>query len=416
MKRSQRGAARISAVWMIAVIVAFFVSMAVAFVAFDESGTLQADLDETKTKLAEAQASLDTELDAIRAISEIAGFYDDSTASARSEPAAMSEGLSSLKDAYPDMDPSIDTLQAALPVVIASFNGKQARIRDLESNVTQAQADAAAKDQTIRDITSSKDRELAALQSQLSDAEQAWADEKSGLERQVASVRSELTTKDSDYRGIQNDLDDLGRQMAEAESQMRARFNEMSRKLQFEREPEAPDGEVLAVSPDLALGWINLGAHNRLARGTRFRVVSGTPGDTRIKAWAEVQRVEARMAEVRFVNQSDPFDPPVEGDIVFNPLYDPYGQRNAVLAGRFSGTFNEKELRALMSQIGIHVQPTIDLTTDYLIVGQEIYTDPETLEPLEEPLQPSDLAEYKDAVAQGLAIVPIKDVRTYFKN
>jgi len=416
MKRSQRGAARISAVWMIAVIVAFFVSMAVAFIAFDEAGTLEVELDETKAKLVLAEARLDTELDAIRSISEIAGFFDDTSASARSEPAAMTEGLSSLKDAYPDMDPSIDTLQKAIPVAIAGFNGKQARIRELESNVTQARADTAAKDQTVRDLTSSKDRELAALRSQLSDAEQAWADEKAGLERQVAAVRSELSTKDSEYRGIQNDLDDLGRQMVEKESGWQARVSEMSRKLQFEREPEAPDGEVLAVSPDLALGWINLGAHHRLARGTRFRVVTSTPGDQRLKAMAEVVRVEARMAEVRFFGQTDQFDPPVEGDIVFNPLYDPYSQRNAVLVGRFSGTYNEKELRALMSQIGIHVQPAIDLTTDYLIVGQEIYTDPETLEPLEEPLQPSDLAEYKDAVAQGLAIVPIKDVRTYFKN
>lgn len=416
MKRSQRGAARISAVWMIAVIVAFFVSMAVAFVAFDEAGTLEADLKDTREKLTEAQARLDEELDAIRSISEVAGFYDETQAGARSEPAAMTEGLASLRDAFPDMEGSINTLQKAIPVVIQSYNTALSSKRDTEGQLTAARADATAKDQTIRDLTSTKDRELAALRSQVADTEQAAADEKSGLERQIASVRSELSNKDSDYRGVQNDLDQTQREAAKQESAMQARFNEMSRKLQFEREPEAPDGEVLAVAPDLALGWINLGAHNRLARGTRFRVISNTPGDQRVKAFAEVLRVEARMAEVRFTGQTDPFDPPVEGDIVYNPLFDPYGQRNAVLVGRFSGTFNEKELRALLSQIGIHVQPAIDLTTDYLIVGQEIYTDPETLEPLEEPLQPSDLPEYKDAVAQGLAIVPIKDVRTYFKN
>lgn len=416
MKRSQRGAARISAVWMIAVIVAFFVSMAVAFIAFDEAGRLEAELNDTRTRLAEAVAQVDTELDAVRTISEVAGFYDESAASARSQPEAMNEGLASLRDAFPDMDPSIDTLQKAIPVAIQGYGGKLSRIRDLESQLTTARAEAAAKDSALRDVTSTKDRELADLRSQLSDAEQAWADEKSGLERQIAAVRSELSNKDSDYRGIQNDLDELERAMAKEASAMQARFSEMSRKLQFEREPEAPDGEVLAVAPDLKLGWINLGANNRLPRGTRFHVVSNVPGDQRIKAFAEVVRVEARMAEVLFQSQTDPFDPPIVGDIVYNPLFDPYGERNAVLVGRFSGTFNEKELRSLLAQMNIQVQPAIDLTTDYLIVGQEIYTDPDTLEPLEEPLQPSELPAYKDAVAQGLAIVPIKDVRTYFKN
>lgn len=415
MKRSQRGAARISAVWMIAVIVAFFVSMAVAFVAFDEAGTLETELEDTRTKLADAQAQLDTELDAIRAISEVAGFSGEG-ASARSEPEAMKEGLASLRDAFPDMDASVNTLQGVIPVVIGDRNAAQSKIRDLESQIVQLRADVAAKNSSISEITSTKDRELADLRSQLSDAEQAAADEKSGLERQVASVRSELSNKDSDLRGVQNEKDQVERDAEKERSAMQARFNEMSRKLQFEREPEAPDGEVLAVAPDLALGWINLGANNRLARGTRFRVVSNAPGDNSLKAFAEVLRVEARMAEVRFYGQTDPFNPPVDGDIVFNPLFDPYGERNAVLVGRFSGTFNEKELRALLSEIRINVQPEIDLTTDYLIVGQEIYTDPETLEPLEEPLQPSDLPAYKDAVAQGLAIVPIKDVRTYFKN
>jgi hypothetical protein len=34
---------------------------------------------------------------------------------------------------------------------------------------------------------------------------------------------------------------------------------------------------------------------------------------------------------------------------------------------------------------------------------------------LEEPLQPSETAVYKDAESKGVAITPLKDLRAYFK-
>ena len=111
---------------------------------------------------------------------------------------------------------------------------------------------------------------------------------------------------------------------------------------------------------------------------------------------------------------SDRFDPPVAGDSIFNPLYDPRGQRNAVLAGRFAGQWNEAQLKALLSEMGITVQQELGLDTDYLIVGSELYADPETGEPLEEPMPVSELAVFKDAEAKGVLIVPIRDLRNYF--
>ena len=119
------------------------------------------------------------------------------------------------------------------------------------------------------------------------------------------------------------------------------------------------------------------------------------------------------MAEVLLTDQADPFDPPVAGDLIYNPLYDPKGERNAVLIGRFSGTYNEKELAMLLAEIRIRVQPKVDQTTDFLIVGAELYVD-ENGEPLEEPLPPSELPEYKNAEALGVQIVPLQEVRRYF--
>jgi hypothetical protein len=161
------------------------------------------------------------------------------------------------------------------------------------------------------------------------------------------------------------------------------------------------------------LAWINIGRKNRLQRGTRFRIVDGTPGDGRLKAWCTVTRVEEKMAEVLLSDQVDAYDPAVAGDIIYNPVYDSKNMRNAALVGRFSGAWNEKELRLLLAEVGIQVKDDVDKTTDYLIVGSEIYMD-EDGDPLEEPRDPKEEAVYSNAVGFGVQIVPIKQIREYF--
>ena len=83
------------------------------------------------------------------------------------------------------------------------------------------------------------------------------------------------------------------------------------------------------------------------------------------------------------------------------------------LVGRFSMP-SENEVRGLLANLGITVQTKLDNTTDYLIVGGEMYVDQDG-NALETPMQPSETAVYKDAEAKGVAITPLKDLRAYFK-
>jgi hypothetical protein len=203
------------------------------------------------------------------------------------------------------------------------------------------------------------------------------------------------------------------RKHAEEQQSWQTRATALSKVIEFTKEPESEDGRVVSVS-ELGLGWIDIGANQRLARGTRFRVVSGAPGQKRTKGWAEVTEVRPTMAEVRFYDIADRFDPIVRDDIVFNPVYDPKGERTAVLAGRFSGQFNETELKTLLANMGIKVQDRLANDTDYLIVGAELYVD-ENGQALENPMPPQELAVYKNAESQGTNIVSIKQLRDYFK-
>jgi hypothetical protein len=64
--------------------------------------------------------------------------------------------------------------------------------------------------------------------------------------------------------------------------------------------------------------------------------------------------------------------------------------------------------------MGITVQKKLDAATDFMIVGSEMYVD-ENKQPVETPIQASDLPEYKEAVAQGVQVVLLKDLRNYFR-
>jgi hypothetical protein len=129
---------------------------------------------------------------------------------------------------------------------------------------------------------------------------------------------------------------------------------------------------------------------------------------------AEVTRIKSNMAEVAFVERTDPFDPPAPGDVIFNPLFDPKGERHAMLIGRFSGALSEGELKALLEGMNIKVQKTLDKSTDFLIVGAEMYVD-ENGQLLSEPVQPTDLPIYRDAVAEGVQVVQVAELRRYFR-
>ncbi len=410
---SRRGAAPGALIWVIVLIVAFFVSIMMAIVSSNDAEAMRKERDDMRAERDEAKADFVTEIEKVTEISKVLGFYEEGSAAKVSSTSAAEEELTTFKDGFNDMGASVITYQQAAKRAVPEYRAKVVQIQELNSRITDLQSQVEAKTTQINSLGSEKDAIIADLRSQLSDAEQAAADRQSDLESQVASRSASLTDRESTLRKTLSDMESQSRDHSQERAAMQTRFDEMGRKLAFLKEPEAADGEVLAVNAELGIAWINIGQKNRLLRGTRFRIVDGTPGDDRIKAWCSVTRVDEGMAEVLLSNQADQYDPPVAGDIIYNPVYDPESQRNAALVGRFSGTWNEKELRLLLSEVGIHIQDGVDKTTDYLIVGSEIFTD-EDGEPLEEPKSPSEEPEYSNAVAMGVQIVPIKQIREYF--
>jgi len=410
---SRRGGAPGALIYIVGLIVAVIVSIGVAIISSNDAEDALKFRDEAQEDLARKDAQLEKELVVISDISKVLGFYDTTSADVRSVPATALEALTIFKDGFKDMGATVTSFEQGAKIAVDEYDARGQEIKQLQGRIADLQTQVEAKTSQMNTLGSEKDTLIADLRSQLSDAEQAAADRQSDLEGQLSSVRTSLTDRESTLRKARSDMESQSRDHTQDRSAMQTRFDEMGRKLAFLKEPEASDGEVLAVNEELGLAWVNIGQKQRLQRGMRFRIIDGTPGDQRLKAWCTVSRVEESMAEVLVSDQADPYDPPVAGDIIYNPVYDPNSLRNAVLVGRFSGTWNEKELRLLLSEVGISIQDAVDKTTDYLIVGSDIYTD-EDGEPLEEPMSPSEEPEYSNAVAMGVQIVPIKQIREYF--
>lgn len=409
---SQRGAVRVSIVWMVTTLVLFFIALFLAYLGYDRAAKAEELATQARAQYAEGETRWQAEQKEIANLSASVGWYDATANSARTNLEVLGNDLKAMKETLGagedvrDLKSLVDHARTAV----------QSRDRDLASKqeeLDQARMKALQDAQALRDSLAEKDKAIEDLRRQLADQTEAANQKQNEYETRIADLRNQISQLDADMRTAKATSEDSERKYQDEIKTYETRVNVFGQKLRFLKEPQAADGKVLAVSKELGIGYLDIGANNRLARGTRFTVVSGKSGSSKPKAMAEVLSVEPRRAEVRFLDVADEFDPVVAGDVVYNPVYDPSGERFAVLAGRFSGKYNERELTALLGQMGIKVQENLDLQTDYLIVGGELYSDADG-NPLETPMQPTELPIYKDAESRGVQIMTVKDLQTYF--
>ena len=415
----QRGAARVSAVWLIVLIVLLGVSSAFIYIANQEASRAKEDLAKADQEEREARGLLQAESQKAIDVSKALGWRDPDDPLSVTNLAASEDALDGLKAVFPDIDGATSFEEVVQPLITA-YRTQLQNVSTLQGERDTLQAQVRAKDDANRQLESSLQDRIQTLESEKTDAEQASTDSIADLERRLA----DMTTK---YNQVADELNeekaryDTLEQAKERDAlAARTRILTVNSQLdELRHQSEQPDAEILEVSKALNIGWINRGTIDRVSEGMVFEVRTGNPNPTvanRIKSFAEVTKAEANRSRVRFFDQADEIDPPVSGDLAFNPVYEPSGERYAVLAGRFSGAHDEAEIVRLLDEIGIRVQKLVDQTTNYLIVGGPLFQDPDTGETVEDPIQPSELPVYKDAQAFGCAIITINDLRKYFRR
>lgn len=414
---SNRGAARIGAVWMIVVIVLFFVALAFAYVANQEAQVESEASAAARSAQAKAEDARDVARENLLLLSRPVGFYDENTVGLTSDIAGVADAIQSLKESYALGD-SVTTFQDTINPMIAQLSQRDSQIQIHLATIQRLEGEKASIEDAARETQAQLSDANAKLQSEMADQKQLADDRISALEDQVEERTADRNKLNLDLNAKMADNDELLVVMEgnRVESTILAKGLQ-NQVAEFKARAETPDGKFVSTSKELGIGWIDRGNKHRMAVGMIFDVKTGHPNPSgpAIKAQCEVLRVSESTSEVRVFNVADPYDPVVTDDVIYNPIYDPAGDRYAVLAGRFGGTYNESEIALMLNEVGITVQKDLDLTTNYLVVGQPMYFD-EDGEMLEEPRQASDLDVYKDAQAQGCSIISINDFRTYFKR
>lgn len=411
------GKARISIVWMVTVGVLFLVAIFFAFIAQSDLTKERERVVEADTARVEMTEKLTAEQEVRRNLSTAIGWFDRESADPSADPDKIKKGLEDLKSTFTDLGAAEKDYELAIPKILAAYAERGRQIAELQTRVNSLQSEVSAAQSATAQVTSDKDGTITGLRQQVADEQRNAQDREKELEGRLEALRGQVADRDSELRKVREEAATTKRSHEERERILMARINQLSDDTKLIRGEYAnvPDGEILEVSDRLGTAWINLGANQRIVRGMRFQVRSGRTSGDKAKAWAEVTTVKADSAEVKIGGLADRFDPVVAGDVILNPIYDATTERNAVLVGRFSGAYNERELTTMLARMGIHVQPRLDLTTHYLIVGSEMWNDPDTSEPLEEPIQPSDLPVYKEAESKGVQIIPLQDLREYFR-
>lgn len=413
MNASTRGAAKVSIMWMISVGVVALMAIVFAFIANGDITTARDAQRAAETEREQARTEREESITRYNELANAVGWQGEEGIG-DTNLTALADAKTLLRDNF-DLDEADDTFDKIVPKLVAEVNKYRQMAKDAEeaaAGARQAQDRARAD---LAQVTSSKDSTIDEQKKALSDAQQGFDDVESNLSSQlsdandrVRELEEEIASLKSDnrlvVRELQNQIKDLGAKnanLAELTQPLRAPANLV------------PDGRVLQVSADLPLAWIDLGSSNRLVAGTRFTVEGGNLGERHLKGWAEVIEVQQDMAKVRLFDQVDKFDPIVEGDYIVNPVYDPKGGYNAILVGRFSGMYGKEQLSGLLDDIGIRVQDKLDLTTNFMIVGDPILQDEDGY-PLEEPLEPSDLPVYQQAVANKVQVIPMSSILEFF--
>jgi hypothetical protein len=185
-----------------------------------------------------------------------------------------------------------------------------------------------------------------------------------GLSGQVVSLGLELTDLRNQYVNVKA-------QLLQQKKELETRINWIIYRAEEARERKEPDGEILAVQPEMGIGFIDLVHQDRIFRGGRFKVYSlEKGGEKRDKGEVEILEVAKESASKVAVYSARPDDPIKAGDRIYNESYERGKARNIAIAGRLSGKVSNEDAIRKIKEFGDVYQERVNERTNYLIVGE----------------------------------------------
>ncbi|TAH38874.1 MAG: hypothetical protein EYC70_03295 [Planctomycetota bacterium] len=361
---------------------------------------------ESDTRLREADTLRQAEIDKRLEITKVVGFAGEA-AGASTDPAAVNRALEEAKATFSASGKQAKNLQQALAAGITDYNGLLAQNRDLTQQVEQLRNDLSSRQREFATALTEKDGTISQVRSELEDTRNSTNTQIVDLERQRDALREQVREGEQQISALRTQMDDAVRTASSENQRLLQRNNILSERVSsVERQQASPDGSVLTVSVELGRAWIDRGRLDRIRPGMQFEIRGASSGRT--KGSVRVNSVEDRRSQVEILSQADPFDPISPDDAIYNDLYDPGRTPVAALLGNGFGKMSSEEMKNMLTQVGIRVEPEVTAETDYLILGTPFF-DPDTGELIPWASQEP----YKAAESLSVQIVPYRDATAW---
>ncbi len=399
MNQSNRGAAQVSLMWIIAFAVIMFLSLGFGFVQNDQLAIMTQKHESAAATESELKAQL-AELRLIRAADyQHLGFGDADGKNVSVE--AIDRQVAEYVSRFGLDENTITKIEDIASPVIAKYEGEvstreglQTEIAGLRNSLNEKDAAAKAaqreRDMTIKNLRTDKEDMRNSKDNQISDLER----QRDGLRDQMRDLQSEITDlrdlNDQQARDSRKSLDHLGQR----NDILSSRLNDVARR------SETNDGSVLAVGPENA--WIDLGFNQRLAAGMEFEVRNANTN--RVKGRVRVVAVEANKSRATILSTADKYDPIRANDVLVNAVFDPNRKLIVSLLGDGFGLYSKNDMRSKLEAIDIEVREAVSVETDFLLLGTAFFD-----EDTGEVMPWGSYSSHKAATSMSVEIVPQRD-------
>lgn len=345
-------------------------------------------------------------------------------------PMASKEAAAALADAAKaaDLPSATDNLAGAVKILAEKIAAQQAALAERDKLVTDATESAKTAAEGFTKSLGDKDTEVQKIRSEadkaIADAaadRKAKQDQLDQIEKDRAAERQAHTDavakKDLEVAANKADSKKLAERLAAAQ----AKFDRM-RVGVSEPVLRHGDGKIIGFSgKDIVT--VNLGQGAQLIPGMTFEVFDKNKGIPKVnplsateetpagKASIEVISIGLTSSECRITRQTTGAQL-VEGDIIFNVVYDPATRYNFYVFGKFDldnnnvATAQEADIvKKLIGQWGGRVVDQINVDTDFLVIGKEPVVPDYTAEELAQPENVKKKADAEKEVEDYAAVL-----------
>ena len=151
-------------------------------------------------------------------------------------------------------------------------------------------------------------------------------------------------------------------------SELEARVRQLTQEQDLANREFKSDGQIIASESASGFVVINRGHEKNLRNGTKFTVFNKRGGKVINKGTVQVISVDEKIATARVIEEADKNDPLIVGDHLHNPVYDPDKIKHFAIRGDFL-RYSKDELAEFIKDSGGVVDPSITISTDYLVAG-----------------------------------------------